>query len=347
LLGGEVPVLTTEPARHLAEEAIRLRRDLGSFRERRARLESGLRRFPSRADQTCALGEGLDRTAELLALLLDSVSDLLDRRALLDAAATPTRETTSYGARKLTALLRRDFSGEPEAEEEVLALRDALFSTLGAPPSSAGPILVLGAGVGRLAAELSAAGGDVAAIDSSVPLMTAGHLLRSQALDASDLQTRNARTDAQQAFRFTARMPAHLRCLEREVSVRYAVADATCAPFEDGELSTIVSVYFTDVVPLSRLLPEIWRLLRVGGTFVHVGPLGYHFDDQDEHLSAEALLDQLGLAGFEVSAPRWISTTHYAARDSLYHPRFDNLVFAARKTRAVIHRDHPRPPFIR
>jgi SAM-dependent methyltransferase len=347
VIGGELPVLTTDPARHLAEEAIRLRRDLGWFRDRSTQLESGLRRFPARSEHTRALQDGFDRTIRLLTRVLAPVRELLDQTALLDAAAAAPRETSGYGARKLTTLLRRDFGGEPEAEAEVFALREALLSTLGVRPSSLGPILVLGAGIGRLAAEIGCAGGDVSAIDLSVPLMAAGHLLRGGDMEASDIHTRNARTTAEQAFRFTARTPAHLRDLDGRLPVRYAVADATCAPFKDREFSSILSVYFTDVVPLSRLLPEIWRLLEVGGTFAHVGPLGYHFDDLNEHLSAEAFMEQFRAAGFEVSAPRWLTTTHYAARESLFHAHFDNMAFTARKSGAVLQREHPRPPFIR
>jgi hypothetical protein len=136
---------------------------------------------------------------------------------------------------------------------------------------------------------------------------------------------------------------------EREGVHRFTLraALAELAAGVGPEFSSIFSVYFTDVVPLSRLLPEIWRLLEVGGTFVHVGPLGYHFDDVNEHLSAEALIERFRAAGFEVSAPRWLTTTHYAARESLYHAHVDNMAFTARKSGAVLQREHPRPPFVR
>jgi carnosine N-methyltransferase len=340
-------VLTPDPARHLADEAIRLQRDLGWFRDRATQLESDTRRFPGRAARHEELRDGLHGTVNLLTRVLAPITERLDIAALLDAAATAPRETSGYGARKLTTLLRRDFSGEPEAEAELSALCEALYSALGGAPVAGSSILVLGSGVGRIAAELSGAEGSVSAIDLSAPLMSAGHLVRNGELEVHDTCTRNARTAASQTFRFTAQMPRHLRDPARRNPVRYAVADATRAPFADGEFSSLVSVYFTDVVPLSRLLPEVWRLLEVGGTFVHVGPLGYHFDHLSEHLSADDLLEHFRAVGFEVSTPRWISTTHYAARESLYHATFDNLVFVARKASRSFQREHTRPPFVR
>ena len=39
------------------------------------------------------------------------------------------------------------------------------------------------------------------------------------------------------------------------------LGDATRAPFPDGAFEVVLSAYFTDLVPLSRLLPEVRRLL--------------------------------------------------------------------------------------
>jgi SAM-dependent methyltransferase len=49
----------------------------------------------------------------------------------------------------------------------------------------------------------------------------------------------------------------------------------------------VVSIFFTDVIPLSKLLPEVRRVLRPGGRFISVGPLHYHFTDRAEWLTQE------------------------------------------------------------
>jgi SAM-dependent methyltransferase len=54
------------------------------------------------------------------------------------------------------------------------------------------------------------------------------------------------------------------------------VGDACALPVEDGAVDAVVSVFFTDVVPASRLFPEVARVLRPGGRFISVGPLHYH-----------------------------------------------------------------------
>jgi SAM-dependent methyltransferase len=162
-----------------------------------------------------------------------------------------------------------------------------------------------------------------------VVLLTAVQLLRKGPLSVCDLTTRNASDAASQAHFFEAR--ARPTGARRVPPVRYAVADATALPFADRSWPLVVSAYFTDVLPLSRLLPELWRVLAPGGRFVHVGPLGYHFDDLAEHLPADELVDAFRFAGFEVGPRRWMTSTHHRLPGSLFTGSFENLVFTARR----------------
>jgi SAM-dependent methyltransferase/uncharacterized protein YbaR (Trm112 family) len=339
LIAGLLPVVVPEPARHLAAEAIRLRKDIAWFREQGALLSAGQRRFPSRAPSQERMRTALARTGELLDEILTAIVPQLDPRALLDVATRPA-EPTAYGARRLCSLLRRDFGGEIESERELGALVGAVREETRRARARTDRMLVLGCGVGRLAEEFASFGSEVSAIDLSPVLLMAAQLLQEQPLELCDLQSRNARSAASQARLFTARRPAS------RAAVAYSVADATAMPFADGSWPTIVSVYFTDVVPLSRLLPEVWRVLEPGGHLLHVGPLGYHFDDLAEHYAADELLEHLQSSGFGVTPPRWIPSTHNRAEGSLYTASFDNLVFTARRTETSFVVEPPAPPFI-
>jgi ubiquinone/menaquinone biosynthesis C-methylase UbiE len=72
-------------------------------------------------------------------------------------------------------------------------------------------------------------------------------------------------------------------------TIDYVIADALLLPIPDASLEAVVSIFFTDVIPLSRLLPEVRRVLRPGGRFISVGPLVYHFEDKAEWLTQEEM----------------------------------------------------------
>ena len=72
-------------------------------------------------------------------------------------------------------------------------------------------------------------------------------------------------------------------------TIDYVIADALSLPIPDASLEAVVSIFFTDVIPLSRLLPEVRRVLRPGGRFISVGPLVYHFEDKAEWLTQEEM----------------------------------------------------------
>ncbi|HVT08507.1 MAG TPA: class I SAM-dependent methyltransferase [Polyangia bacterium] len=345
-LADELPVLVPKASRHLAAEAIRLRRDLSWFQQQRSLLAAGERRFPRRAQTQERIRVALERTSDCFVEILAAMVSHLDPAAVVEVAAQPLTDSGAYGARRICSLLRRDFGGEPEGEEEVKTLARAVQAELRATHRAGDAVLVIGCGAGRVAEELAATGRAVTAIDLSAVLLSAARLLRARPLDLCDVQTRNARDAASQAEAFVASYRPPLTSAGVDAArVRYAVADATAMPFQDESWPVIVSVFFTDVVPLSKLLPEIWRVLTPRGRFIHVGPLGYHFDDPAEHLAADELLDAFRFGGFEVGPTRWLPTTYYRTPGALCVSTFDNLVFSARKTRRRLLVEPPLPPF--
>ena len=93
----------------------------------------------------------------------------------------------------------------------------------------------------------------------------------------------------------------------------------------------MLSCYFTDVVGLSRLLPEVTRVLAVGGRFAHVGPLGYQFDNYADRYSAEGMVQELGELGFALLDKSSFTSSHLYEPLSLSHSQFENLVYVFEK----------------
>ena len=342
---GELAILLRRPAETLARQALALERSIGEMAVRIDAGRTSAQRRPERAQALAHVRQALEVNVKWLIQLRDLVLPILSPKALLAAGSQPERRVSSYPAERLFTLLRRDWSGACECENEVQSLLQALRSTM---PASMGRrstrILMLGAGLGRLADELAGEYSEVHSIELSLPLALTAALLRQSSIAAYDVRTRHARNVDDQAKAFVATRPHRLSA----ATSRITVADATDLPFVNGFADVVISAYFTDVVPPRKLLSEVRRVLRPGGRFIHLGPLGYHFDDTDDHLSAEELLTEVAAHGFVVSAPRWVTTTHECEARSIHECRFHNLLFSADAIWGPVFMPYelPRPPFI-
>lgn len=317
-----IQVSLRAPQASLARQALELERSIHDMQLRIDAAHSGAQRRPERAVVRRLVEDALRNNLAILKVLRTALMPMISAEAILTAAVTAKGSCSSYPADRLFSLLRRDWSFFSECESEIGTLLGALMSQLESRLSKNANVLVLGAGVGRLAHELAARYKNVYAIELSAPLLICAAQLRQGPIHAYEVSTRHTRTGEDQAKPFTARWPQ-----KPGPAAKLCLMDATDLPFADGWADAVVSVYFTDVVPPRKLLPEVRRVLRPGGRFVHLGPLGYHFDDPDDHLSAAELLQEVAAHGFNVGKPRWVTSTHECDADSIYECRFHNLLF--------------------
>lgn len=163
---------------------------------------------------------------------------------------------------------------------------------------STGPLVVLGCGAGRMADELAKSSPNVVGVDLSLPLLVAARLMEEHPMTVYAPHETNVRSASEIYPALELRRPA--------VGARLVAADALRLPFFDGSISALVSDYFTDVVPPTRLLKEARRVLEPGGIFVHFGPLGYSIlHDAAEMFSVEELRVLLRDVGFEQEHESW------------------------------------------
>lgn len=318
-----IPVYLERAHERLSLQALALERTLARWRQQGQLAAAAARRRPERAAVMERLAGAFTANAGVLERVRARLLEVLTADTVLRAAGRATSDEAAYGAEELLTLARRDWSQEPEAEAELVRMRDAVDEALGT--HRVGRALVLGAGLGRMADELAAQGFAVHAVELSAPLAIARALLREGNFKAYAIATRNAyrALDQVQGFEARYRPPEHGR------TAMSVIADATRLPHADKSIDLVLSVYFTDVVPPAKLIPEVKRVLGPGGRFVHVGPLGYHAPDAVDHLAADDLLDEFRLQGFRVSEPRWFEGAHHALAGSLHECRFHNLAFSA------------------
>ena len=360
LLDGAVPVLLEPPLPTLGRAALDLREMLRANEQWIQRLDGKLRGALAgspTAERLSRLRRGEAVNRALLEQVFALVKRGLGADDVLEAATLPASASAySRDFNYILAYLRRDHGGRAESEAEIAVFEAELRAELDRHGCERGSALVLGAGLGRIAWGLRSIFPRVLALDSSIVMAALFRLLGRGPLRFCELNLNNARTRADQCVDVEATLPPapSSGSLSASPSARrlpfaartdprqsvagsrldYAVGDAAQLPVADGSQAAVVSVYFTDVLPLSRLAPEVARALRPGGVFVHFGPVSYHFQDLDEQVSAEELADRFAGYGFEVTKPRIVANTLLKSSALLDGTLYDLACFSAvRQTR--------------
>jgi SAM-dependent methyltransferase len=214
---------------------------------------------------------------------------------------------TGLSTRMILQYLVRDWSGRARAEAVISDVMAALRRQLG---SACGreTALVLGAGTGRYAWELSAEFANVLALDWSISSALSYTLLTQGPLDLHEVNEQNVATVEDIAVPARCEIPPRAGQPDRQrlSRLRWLIADGRKTPLAAGSCSALFSVYFSDLLLADALVNEAWRLLRPGGAFVHLGVLGYEHGNFDEMLTAEELCARFVARGFHVTPCEWV-----------------------------------------
>jgi carnosine N-methyltransferase len=228
--------------------------------------------------------------------------------------------------------LRRDWCWLPEGELEIECIVNSIAAQLELVGSGMENVLLTGAGSGRLAWEMRPYFGQVYAMDKSVLMAWQFHQLFKEDIRFYEIHTKNLMnsSDGIRMLRASLLPPWEAEQPLPEMGpVTYFTGDALAAPLKDQSLSCILSVYFTDVVPLSSYIKEIKRLLKPGGLFIHFGPLDYHFEELTERLSANEVRALFYASGFEWAQEAVIPSTHLKSAVSMTSKIYQNWSFCA------------------
>jgi carnosine N-methyltransferase len=82
---------------------------------------------------------------------------------------------------------------------------------------------------------------------------------------------------------------------------------------------------------MSQWWPEVMRVLRPGGVFIHFGPLQYHFNSLHDNYSATDLRAYIQAKQFEICDEQWTLSQHLGRAFQRFAPLYDNWSFAAIK----------------
>src|SRR5262249_21241769 len=177
-----------------------------------------------------------------------------------------------------------DWAGTPAGEHQIATIQRLVSASIRSYCEHGGRAVYLGAGLGRHAFEGAKHFSSVVATELS--FATGGLFMTVRAGPADFCMVRwGALSERELVEVHRAVFPTE----DYGTNVDYVIADARALPIPDASMEAVVSIFFTDIVPLSKLLPEVRRVLRPGGRFISVGPLAYQFTDKAEWLTQEEI----------------------------------------------------------
>ena len=292
-----------------------------------------------------------------------------------DGAGEPPASGDAFEAEtdELRAVLHslvREWSSEGAAERAQVfaALVDELRLRL--PPSAGGgalKVLVPGSGLGRLPAELCAAGYSVEASEMSLQMLLVSAFVMNCTCIAEHATEATATQPSCQPYKVHPFIHQRGNHSSSEDQLRaVAIPDKSpgdligSSPFstvpgdflknysaddEAGAWDALVSCFFIDTAPcVLEYIEAFHRLLKPGGLWLNLGPLLFHWahPDADEDASDERFARSLELPwssvreaiiakGFEIVKEEWRDTTYTENTRSMMQTQYKCIFFVAIK----------------
>ena len=326
MMNGSVPVLYPAGERMILRQSVTwLENRIAENTSRYERL-SKERWIPEFWDiNRVRLLNGLNVNSGLLRRVLRSVASLISFEPA-KTAEVPLGNKSEYS--EFSHYLFRDWSGLEihETQEISTAILGALQKVL----ESHAEILVVGAGLGRLAADLCHYYRHVIALDRSIIAATIFDMLSGGFLYSHErfLNAIDAKEQIQYLYhRLDLETTRHIQ----DRRMRYACGDIGALPLSDTSIDCVVSSFFSDVVGFDVLMPSVVRVLRRGGIFLHFGPLHYHFAERGRMFPVDILRGYVSECGFEVVEDCYVPVMAGSYQSSLMGTEYRNWLFVARK----------------
>lgn len=229
--------------------------------------------------------------------VLQSLSTLLNKNGLDQTLISQVQSNRKSHFEFHFGYLARDWSGQTHYEVQLQHQIKALIPVLQEYKID-GEVLMPGAASARLCLEIvrKIPAINMHAVDISFSSVALYHLLRQEPIQFYTVNIRNIKNAENSANQYKIEMPAELKKVAQKL--QYHWADFRCLPYKANSLNAVLSIYFTDLLPLPKLIEEAARVTKVGGYFLHYGPLTWHFNDLDLNYSLEEMIEIMQQHGF-------------------------------------------------
>jgi uncharacterized protein YbaR (Trm112 family) len=330
---GGVPWLFADPKQALAEWRGRgglLCQQLGSE-------AAAMRRESTSADLAASTRRRLERVAAAHEDQVERLRALLAPIGLEQSISSEgtlrglgTRLPTEQGLTNYYVNLHRDWSWGEEENRASLAQIAAVAEGI----TGLGRTLVQGAGAGRLAYDLHAAGDSeltVATDFNPLLLFVAREMFAGRMVELYEFPIAPRLVEDHAVLRRLA-APAPSR-----QGLELVAADALQPPFAIGAFDTVITPWFVDIIgePLLRVAARVNLLLKPGGRWINFGSLAFSRAAFADQVSLEEAVELLPRAGFAAPQVRE-SRLPYMRSPASRHAREECVVtWVTRKSDSV------------
>lgn len=238
--------------------------------------------------------------------------------------------------------LRKDWAPGKAEQEEQKMLEGVLKGSF-AQAADHTRALLLGAGMGRAGSIIAEGFEEVHTVDNSFTMSSLLADLIEGDITFRDRQHASVENGLDLGRELTASMPEEIRKMwdGPGKKIQHWLGDISQCHFMEESFSALYSIYFTDVLPLSKWLPRALALLPPGGDFIHFGPLSYHFQDESEHYSLDELKQILTDMGMGLVAEESMESSHCRSEVIGNYKMYRNWYLHFRKKEIKVNRLEP------
>lgn len=241
-------------------------------------------------------------------------------------------KTQELGYFNFKEYLIRDWSNSKDSEKELLDIITPLRKVISNFSLKGKTALIPGCGLGRISYELTDIFKQIYSFDISLTMLNMMDEIKLNRKKIKTYNTKNNLLENDKYKEFSINIKDILS-KQKQKSVNRVInfiGNSNNIPLPDNSVDIIISVYFSDVIPMSEYLEEFTRVLKPNGIFIHFGPLDYHFNDLSQHHSLETFFSNLEDKGFRVNKNYQLAQT-INSNNSLNIKGYDNIIFSAVK----------------
>lgn len=300
---GSVPLLVKDADRYLGDTIAGLRAFHSDQEKRLARILelSGNPAWSWRKESFERLAAALRQHRDLAKQQIEILSAARDGLGIANEPGDPSSASPYYGMQNLT-YPRLDWGTSAEAQLQIETTKGILGKQIGRYCEADGEAVMLGAATGRYACDLAPRFSHLTAVELCYTYAFFFDLLQRESLTLFEASRGISDSAETLIASHELRMPDGAL----PANLSYIIADALHLPLASDSQSTVLSIYFADVMPLDQLLSDVSRVLKPGGRFINFGPVHYHFDTPEWLLTPDEIRHCIRQAGFRFEEERWL-----------------------------------------